>query len=350
MLRIPIRIPLLLLCLTTVLGFSRLYVKAADTLPANYTDAEFWRMVTEFSEPGGDYQYENFVSNEISYQEVIPELSRLAKPGGVYLGVASEQNFTYIDVVRPKVAFIFDVRRQNTLQLLMYKALFEMADNRADFVSLLFSRKRPAGLGANSSADALFQAFAEAKPDQQLYAATLKGIKDRLTRQHRFPLSADDLRKIEYIFNVFFRGGPLMDYGFASSAPNPYVPSYYMLAVANDGRGKNWVYLNREESYRHIRDMQQKNLIVPLVGDFTGVKAIKTVGQYVKDHDSTVSVFYVSNVEDYIFQAKWPAYLSNLTALPSDKSTLLIRFEPYNYTTLGKITDVTPLWPGRYFH
>jgi hypothetical protein len=332
-----------LICLSVAL------VKAADTLPGQYTDAEFWRMVTDFSEPGGDYQFENFVSNEISYQEVLPELSRLAKPGGVYFGVASEQNFTYIDVVRPRVAFIFDVRRQNTLQLLVYKALFELADNRADFVSLLFSRKRPAGLNANSSADALFQAIADAKPDPQLYAATLQKIKDRLIRQHRFALSADDERKIEYIFNVFFRGGPRMDYGFASSAPNPFVPSYHALAVVTDGRGKNWVYLNREESYKHIREMQQKNLIVPLVGDFTGDKAIRAVTQYVKDHGSTISVFYISNVEDYI-QAKWSAYLSNLAALPADNSTLLIRFEPYNFTTLGKIQDVPPIFPGRYFH
>jgi hypothetical protein len=345
----PIRISLALICLTAVLGVARLYTKAADTLPAQYTDAEFWRMVTEFSEAGGDYQFQNFVSNEISYQEVLPELSRLAKPGGVYLGVASEQNFTYIDVVRPKVAFIFDLRRQNTLQLLMYKALFEMADNRADFVSLLFSRKRPAGLDANSSAAALFQAIADAKPDPQLYAATLQGIKDRLIRQHRFALSADDQQKLEYVFNVFYRGGPRMDYGFASTAPNPFVPSYHMLAVTNDGRGKNWVYLEREESYRRIREMQQKNLIVPLVGDFTGGKAIRTVAQYVKDKGSTISVFYISNVEDYI-QPKWSDYLSNLAALPVDNATLLIRFEPYNFTTLGKIQDVTPQWPGTYFH
>ena len=345
----PARISIALFCLTAVLGVAWLSLKAADTLPRQYTDAEFWRMVTEFSEVGGDYQFENFVSNEISYQEVIPELSRLAKPGGVYLGVAAEQNFTYIDVVRPKVAFIFDVRRQNTLLLLMYKALFEMADNRADFVSLLFSRKRPAGLGANSSADDLFQAFAEAKPDPQLYSATLRAIKERLLRQHKFALSTDDERKIEYIFNIFFRGGPRMDYGFASTAPNPYVPSYHALAVATDSHGKNWVYLAREESYKHIRDMQQKNLIVPLVGDFAGLKAIKTVAQYVKDHSATISVFYISNVEDYI-QSTYSGYRSNLAALPSDNSTLLIRFEPYNYTTLGKIQDVPPQWPGRYFH
>ena len=345
-----VQISLALICLLALLGVARFSLKAADTLPAQYTDAEFWRMVTDFSEVGGDYQFENFVSNEISYQEVLPELSRLAKPGGVYFGVAAEQNFTYIDVVRPKVAFIVDLRRQNTLLLLMYKALFEMADNRADFVSFLFSRKRPAGLNANSSVDALFQAFAEVKPDPQLYAATLKGIKDRLIRQHRFALSADDERKIEFLLNVFSRGGPRMDYGFASTAPNPFVPSYHALAVATDGRGKNWVYLNREESYKRIREMQQKNLIVPLTGDFTGTKTIKTVSQYVKDHGSTISVFYISNVEDYILVAGWPAYLANLATLPSDNLTLLIRFEPYNFTTLGKIQDVPPQWPGTYFH
>ena len=138
-----VRLSLAVICLTAVFAMSRLYVKAADTLPAQYTDAEFWRIVTDFSETGGDYQFENFVSNEISYQEVLPDLSRLAKPGGVYFGVASEQNFTYIDVVRPKVAFIFDVRRQNTLQLLMYKALIEMADNRADFILALLGGCRP---------------------------------------------------------------------------------------------------------------------------------------------------------------------------------------------------------------
>src|SRR5262245_22628770 len=223
-----VRISFALICLTIA------YVKCADTLPAQYSDSDFCRMVTEFSESSGDYQYENFVSNEISYQEVLPDLSRLAKPGGVYLGVATEQNFTYIDVVRPKVAFIFDLRRQNTLVLLMYKALFELADNRAEFISLLFSRKRPAGLDTNSSVNTLFQAYAEAKPDPQLYAATLKNIKDRLIRQHRFALSADDEQKLEFVFNIFFRGGPRMDYGFASTAPNPYVPSYHALAVATD--------------------------------------------------------------------------------------------------------------------
>ena len=46
--------------------------QAADTLPSRYTDAEFWRMVTDFSESGGAFPYENFVSNEVSYQDILP--------------------------------------------------------------------------------------------------------------------------------------------------------------------------------------------------------------------------------------------------------------------------------------
>jgi hypothetical protein len=117
--------------------------RPADTLPAQYTDTEFWRIVTELSEPGGSFPYENFVSNEINYQVVIPDVKRLTHPGGVYLGVAPEQNFTYIAAIQPKVAFIFDIRRQNLIELLMYKALFEMAPDRAEFVSRLFSRHIP---------------------------------------------------------------------------------------------------------------------------------------------------------------------------------------------------------------
>src|SRR2546421_9138281 len=97
--------------------------KAADTLPVRNTDAEFWRIVTDFSEPNGAFPYENFVSNEVSYQDILPDLAKIVTPGGAYLGVAPEQNFTYIAAIRPKVAFILDIRRQNMLELLMYKAL-----------------------------------------------------------------------------------------------------------------------------------------------------------------------------------------------------------------------------------
>src|SRR5579863_8116104 len=99
----------LILSVIGCLSFGLLRSKAAGTLPQRYTDTEFWRMVTEFSEPGGAFPYENFVSNEVSYQDILPDLTRIVKPGGAYLGVAPEQNFTYIAATRPKIAFILDI-------------------------------------------------------------------------------------------------------------------------------------------------------------------------------------------------------------------------------------------------
>src|SRR4029077_4022714 len=226
-----------------VVSSAWLSLKTVDTLPGQYTDEEFWRMVTGFSEPGGAFPYENFVSNEVSYQDILPELTKIIKPGGAYLGVAPEQNFTYIAAIRPKVAFILDIRRQNMLELLMYKALFEMSADRVDFVSHLFSRPKPGGLRPTASAEEIFKAFEPVTGDSVLYKQTLQAIKDRLVKQHQFKLAGDDEQKIEYVFNVFLRGGPRMDYSYGSTSPNNQVPSYYNLMVTTDGRGKNWAYL-----------------------------------------------------------------------------------------------------------
>jgi hypothetical protein len=328
-----------------VCGQAALSRRPADTLPAQYTDAEFWRLVTEFSERGGAFPYENFVSNERNYQVVLPEVKTRIQPGGVYLGVAPEQNFTYIAAIQPRVAFIFDIRRQNLVELLMYKALFEMAPDRTEFASRLFSRRVPMAIGPAPSATDLMNALNAARPDAQLFAETLQAIRERLVRQHRFALSEDDLGKIEYIFRVFYQGGPRMDYAYASASPNASVPSFYNLMVATDGRGKNWAFLASDENYRFVRTMQQKNLIIPIVGDFAGPKAIKAVAQYLKDHKASVSVFYISNVEDYLADG-WPNYRENLAALPVDDLGLFIRFVPQN-TLLRPIKSVPARWPGR---
>src|SRR5215470_324185 len=132
------------------------YFRAAEPLPAQLTDEAFWKMITEFSEEDGYFRFENFLSNELGFQYVIPALKEIAKPGGVYMGVGPEQNFTYIAALEPKIAFITDIRRQNLLELMMYKAFFELSPDRADFLSHLFARKRPAGLNPESTPEELF--------------------------------------------------------------------------------------------------------------------------------------------------------------------------------------------------
>ena len=114
--------------------------------PVRYTDAGFWALVKDLSEPAGFFRSNNFVSNEVPYQSVIPELRGIVGTGGVYLGVGPDQNYTYIAATRPRLAFILDIRRQNMLQDLLYKSIFELYADRVEFLSRLFSRPMPAGL------------------------------------------------------------------------------------------------------------------------------------------------------------------------------------------------------------
>src|SRR5437868_4347133 len=165
---------------------------AAETLPAQLSDEAFWSLVTDFSESGGFFRSDNFISNELLFQHVIGRLKENTKPGGVYLGVGPDQNFTYIVALKPKIAFIVDIRRQNMIEHLMYKAVIELAGDRADFLSKLFSRKRPADLGDRSTPEELFMAFHDVAPDRDTFYANFAAIKGQLEERHGFALSAED--------------------------------------------------------------------------------------------------------------------------------------------------------------
>src|SRR5712691_1475931 len=135
-------------------------VAPGAVLPMRLADRDFWRLSTEWSEPNGYFRSENLTSNELLFQHVLTDLVARTRPGDVYLGVGPEQNFTYIAAVKPSMAVIFDIRRGNLHVQLMYKALFELAADRADFVSMLFGKPRPPGLGPKSTVFDLFALFA----------------------------------------------------------------------------------------------------------------------------------------------------------------------------------------------
>src|SRR6266404_5239161 len=113
----------------------------AQTLP-RISDADFHAIVTGLSEPGGVFVTDNIVSNEIAFQDVLPDLQRRDRQGA-YIGVGPEQNLSYIAALKPPIAFIVDLQRGNLLLHLMYKALVEMSADRVDFMSRLFARSRP---------------------------------------------------------------------------------------------------------------------------------------------------------------------------------------------------------------
>src|SRR6202165_4016069 len=175
-----------------------------DSLPTELSDRAFWQMVVDFSEPDGTFRSDNFVSNERTYQEVIPELKQRALPNGVYLGVGPDQNFTYITALRPRMAFIIDIRRQNLIQHLLYKAIVEVSPDRADFLSRLFSRPRPAGLEKSASPKVLFDAYNDVTASETLFQKNLQEVENRLVKQHGFPLTAEDSGSLKFIYRAFF--------------------------------------------------------------------------------------------------------------------------------------------------
>jgi hypothetical protein len=310
----------------------------ATTLPAQITDAEFWRIFTEFSEPGGNYPYENFVTNEETIQDIMPVLTKVTKPGGVYLGVGPEQNFTYISGVKPRMAFIFDIRRQNAIEHLLYKAIFEMSPTRADFVSHLFSIKTADKVPATARANGLFLAFDGLKGDKAYYTQNLADIRNNLSK-HKFALSKEDLQKIEYVYGVFFRAGPQIDYKFESAFPAGMAPApnYIEAMTDTDADKKAWSFLASEENYQVVRQLQMKNLLIPIVGDFAGPSAIRKVAEYISQHKAIVSAFYVSNVETYLGTSRLSGvtpgsteilqrFYQSAATLPVDSSSLFIRF------------------------
>src|SRR4030095_14364021 len=291
-----------------------------DTLPSLLSDAEFWRTIEVFSEPNGYFRSDNFLSNESALQEVIPKLKERIRPGGVYIGVGPEQNFTYILAFQPKLSFVIDIRRLNMLEHLLYKAIFELSQDRADFVSALFSRPRPRGLTEKTGVQELFNAYDHVDSDNALLERNLARVRSQLMGAHHFPLSEVDEMDIRYVLSDFSRAGPGLTYAFKGSYYQGTLgmPTYKELMMETDGKGHNWGFLTSEEAFRRIQDIQRRNLIIPLVGDFAGPKTIRAVGRYMKQHDALLSVFYTSNVEMYLFQQgkDWKDFYENVATLP----------------------------------
>jgi hypothetical protein len=312
------------------LSFSARPIAAAEEVPSQLSDEAFWKLVSDLSETAGFFRADNFVSNEAAFQYPIPELKDNTKSGGIYLGVGPDQNFTYIVALKPKMAFIVDIRRQNMLQHLMYKALIEISADRAEFLSRLFSRKRPANIGSSSSAQELFMSFQDVAPDYESFSENLQAIKKRLGVHHGFKLTDEDERSLEYVYRAFYVGGPDLTYNGPGS-PGPFnrgrMPTYAELMMETDRAGQNRSYMSSEENFQFLQDMENKNLLVPIVGDFAGPSALRGVGNYVRDHGASVTAFYLSNVEQYLFQQSddWSKFYSNVDTLPLDSTSTFIR-------------------------
>jgi hypothetical protein len=337
--------------LAVLLGLASISFGRASSvdIPARLSDQEFWRLTEQLSEPDGTFRSDNVLSNEMVFARLIPEV-RTIKPGGVYLGVGPEQNFTYIEAMKARLAFITDIRRANLHLLLMYKALFELSADRADFLSRLFVKTRPAGLSKASTIKDLTDAYwGVTTGDEAAYAAGLQAIKNQLTKTHGFKMSEEDLAGVARAYRAFYHYGPRMNYS-ASLDLTPIgggnAATYFDLMNQMSDTGEPLTYLGTEAKWAYIKDLQSKNLIVPVVGNFSGPKAIRAIGDYVRSRGATVSAFYVSTVEPYLKRAgTFETFCESVASLPVTNASVFIR--PGNVQNLSLSSPtIAPISPG----
>lgn len=315
-----------------------------NTLPDSLTKAEFGALIHNTSGTGGEFHTDNFISNESAYLHPLPVLRRLDLSCGVYVGVGPEQNFAYIGALTPKMAFIVDIRRNNMLQHLMYKALFALSDTRAVFLSKLLSkplykdlsrisrlfRRTPPWItaGREATIGELIEYFNSVDPKEELYNANIKQIKG-LVRTYGVD-SPDDMNAVEYVYRAFYKRQFDIRYDLHGSDGKQLreAPDLRDLLQATTTDGEPASFLANEHIFRYLRDMQSRNLIVPVVGDFSGDQALRAIADYIDAHDATVSVFYTSNVEEYLVAAGYSTffkYIANIERFPIDQSSVFVR-------------------------
>ena len=318
----------------------------ASRLPDRLSDAEFWSLVDSISEPGGYFRIpDNFTSNEREIGQLFTMLRENGTRGGVYMGVGPEQNLTYISAIRPQMAFIIDIRRQAVMQHLMYKALFEMAADRADFISLMFSKRRPPGLDTSTTIQNIWQAYWHVPSDSAMWRSTYARMVELLTRTHGFRFTEDETEQLKWVFDNFFAYGPTITTRAGSGGGGGVNQTTFadLTGYSNDASGTPRSFLSSEENYAFVKDLQARNLVVPVSGDFAGPKALRTIGAWLQSRGGIVSAFYVSNVEQYLFQdGKAQLFYDNVATLPVNDSSVFIR--PYSLRRYGfSIQSLCPI-------
>ena len=299
-----------------------------QNLPEKLSITEFTRLIQEFSEEGGEFHSDNLVSNETSYLHIVDKLKELDEPGGAYLGVGPEQNFTYIAKTRPRIAFIIDIRRLAVVHHLMYKAIFQLSPTRAEFLSRLLSKplvkgKAPA---ANASINDLVQYFSATPVDEKLYATNLAEIRRMIQKDFQFQFTDEENKGLDYVLTSFRETSLDIAYQLKTGYRGMYFPTLKEIITQTDLNGKQGNFLATDEDYNFLRNLHSKNLIIPITGNFAGTKAFAAVGDYLRKNNLTVSTLYTSNVEQYLFQYQvFEGFVSNVKKLPINDKSLFIR-------------------------
>jgi len=304
---------------------------ASRVADASRDHRAFAALSARLSEPGGYFDSDNLISNETSYLHVMAKLREMGVAGGVYVGVGPDQSFSYIAKIRPKMAIMIDIRRDNLLQHLLFKSLFGRARNRVEYLCEFFGKPFPKTKGWETrSIKELVDYIDSAASDQKLFEKSLKEVRQDV-QKYGIPLSQSDIESIGKVQRAFFSAGLDIRYSSYHRPPRSIYPPYRDLLLETDLAGNQQNYFNSEDDFQFLKKLQDQDMVVPVVGDLSGPQAMKAIGQYIAEIKERVSALYVSNVEFYLQrQGTFDKFVENVKSLPIDSRSVIIR-SYFNY-------------------
>lgn len=288
---------------------------------------DFARTIERLSEPGGYFDTDNLISNESSYLHVAGALRASGLSGGAYVGVGPDQNFSYMAILRPDIAYLIDIRRDNLLQHLLFKALFEEGRNRVEFLSLLYGRRAPNDLGDwDERSVHEITAWVDGNPgDAASRRFALERISERVGSMG-VPLDDDDWATIERFHRAFIEPGLDLRFTTYGRAPRFFYPTHRDLLLAEDLDGEPSSFLVDEDDYQFLRRLHEADAVIPVVGNLAGDHAFAAIGRDIAERGHTLNGMYTSNVEFYLWSDRtFDRFAVTLLGLPKDPGGFIIR-------------------------
>lgn len=300
---------------------------ASAQAPDSLGIAQFAALVRRLSDSGGYFDTDNLISNESSYLHPLTTLERLGVRGGAYIGVGPDQNFSLVARVKPQIAFITDIRRDNLLHHLLFKALFEQSRNRTEYVARWLGRAVPANLDAlrDQPIDSIVAWAARTPATAASADAAVRDVRTRVMR-YGLELSSADLATIERFHRTFITQGPALRFTSTGRTPRDYYPTLGQLMTERDRAGRQASYLARDCDFQVVKSLQRRHLVVPVVGDLSGAGTLPRIGAVLRERQTPLSVLYASNVEDYLIRdGRFAAYAQYVAQLPRQTPSVIVR-------------------------
>ncbi len=205
--------------------------------------------------------------------------------------------------------------------------MFALAENRLEYLCLLLGRPAPANVAAwmDRDIDQLVAYIDGTEPDPDGVELSQAAVVSTAS-SFGVPLSDVDLATIRHFHATFIREGLDLRFSSHGRRPRPYYPAYRRLLLERDLTGRQASYLADEEAFQFVKSLQERDLIIPVVGDLAGDHALVAIGQSIGERGERVSAFYTSNIEFYLMRAgTFDRFAHNVSLLPYVEKSVIIR-------------------------